>query len=103
MEKLEVRFGFDRETEVWVTDRSEVPGLTVENGTRDGLLSQVQEVTPELLLMSVGSGRIEAGNAYEIQVSEWPLDWARSDESRQDAASLARTFVVEVPQLRAAE
>jgi Mg2+/Co2+ transporter CorB len=103
METLNVRIGFDNEAGVWVTERSQVPGLTAIDDTREGLLRQVHDVTPELLQLSVGSGRIETSPSYEVRILEWELNWDLSDDEATRTASLIDKFRVEIPQRRAAE
>jgi hypothetical protein len=103
MKVLNVRIGFDNEAGAWVTERSEVPGLTAIDYTREGLLRQVHDVTPELLERSVGSGRIETSPSYEVRILEWKLDWGVSDEEAAKSASLVDKFEVEIPQRQAAE
>jgi hypothetical protein len=99
---LDVRIGLDTAAGVWVTERSEVPGLTVIDTTRAGLIQQVRIVAPELLELSVSSGLIENNASYEIRISELELNWGRSEVEAARAATLVDKFEVRVPQPRAA-
>jgi hypothetical protein len=44
-----VEVGYDQDAEVWVVERSDVPGLTVEGASQDQLVTKIHDLTPILL------------------------------------------------------
>jgi hypothetical protein len=70
MSELTVKIAFDEKSKVWVTWDSQVPGLTAIDGSRDGLLDQIEKVVPELLDMNRESTLLPPDNQYDIMVVE---------------------------------
>lgn len=56
---------WDGEAQVWVATSEDVPGLTTEAGTFEGLLRKVREVIPELL---EANGVLPPGDEIELPV-----------------------------------
>ena len=72
MSDLTVKISFDEHSKVWGTWDSQVPGLTAFDYSKEGLLNQIEEVTPELLRLSASSTRLPPDKEYHIVVIEQP-------------------------------
>jgi hypothetical protein len=70
MSELTVKIAFDEKSKVWGTWDSQVPGLTAFDSSKDGLLDQIEKVTPLLLHLSAKSTRLPPDKEYEVVVIE---------------------------------
>ena len=52
MMKCTVKFVWDEEAQVWITDSNDVPGLFLESESFDQLIQNVKEAAPELLFLN---------------------------------------------------
>lgn len=43
---------WDAEASVWVATSKDIPGLNVEEGTREALIETLRDVVPELLILN---------------------------------------------------
>jgi len=70
MSELTVKIAFDEKSAVWGTWDSQVPGLTAFDSSKDGLLDQIEKVTPLLLDLSAESTQLPPDKEYDVVVIE---------------------------------
>ena len=61
---LSIRATWDDEANVWVAESTDVPGLSTEADTLDGLLAKLRDILPELL--ELNDRRLPAEVPFEL-------------------------------------